>query len=126
MSTSASRWSCSAARCCRSSPSATRPPSGPSWTAWPRRSRRRWPAVSPPARRRPGTWWGRRRRRRLTETSLLSGGSGGPSIPQDGTLLGALFESLVTLSVRVYAQAAEASVHHFRTSDGEHEVDLIV
>jgi uncharacterized protein len=42
------------------------------------------------------------------------------------TLLGALFESLVTLSVRVYAQASEASVKHLRTASGEHEVDLVV
>ncbi len=44
----------------------------------------------------------------------------------DGTLLGALFESLMTLSVRVYAQACEARVRHLRTQGGEHEVDLIV
>ncbi len=44
----------------------------------------------------------------------------------DGTLLGALFESLMTLSVRVYAQACEARVHHLRTQGGEREVDLIV
>ena len=41
-------------------------------------------------------------------------------------MLGALFESLVTLSVRVYAQAAEARVGHLRTRGGRHEVDLIV
>jgi uncharacterized protein len=46
--------------------------------------------------------------------------------PRDGTLLGQLFESLVTLSVRVYAQLAEARVRHLRTTDGRHEVDLIV
>lgn len=46
--------------------------------------------------------------------------------PRDGALLGALFESLVTLSVKVYAQAAEASVSHFRTRGGRHEADLIV
>jgi predicted AAA+ superfamily ATPase len=46
--------------------------------------------------------------------------------PPDGALLGQLFESLVTLSVRVYAQAAEARVHHLRTYDGRQEVDLIV
>ncbi|MDQ3454576.1 MAG: DUF4143 domain-containing protein [Actinomycetota bacterium] len=45
---------------------------------------------------------------------------------RDGSLLGALFESLVALSVRVYAQAAEARVHHLRTRNGDHEVDLIV
>lgn len=48
------------------------------------------------------------------------------SIPRDGTLLGALFESLVTLSTRVYADASGASVSHFRTQRGDHEVDLIV
>src|SRR5215813_12512452 len=47
-----------------------------------------------------------------------------PMVPRPGPLLGALFESLVTLSVRVYAQAAEATVHHLRTRDGDHEVDL--
>jgi predicted AAA+ superfamily ATPase len=57
---------------------------------------------------------------------LLKGEAPGPSIPRDGTLLGALFESLVTLSVRVYAQAAEASVGHLRTRGGRHEVDLVV
>ena len=41
-------------------------------------------------------------------------------------MLGALFESLVALSVRAYAQAAEASVKHLRTAGGAREVDLIV
>ena len=58
--------------------------------------------------------------------ALLKGESLGPSIPRDGTLLGALFESLVTQSVRVYAQGAEATVGHLRTKGGRHEVDLIV
>ena len=51
-----------------------------------------------------------------------------PNAPvrRPGPLLGALFESLVTLSVRVYAQAAEATVHHLRTWDSRHEVDLII
>lgn len=40
-------------------------------------------------------------------------------------LLGALFESLVTLSVRVMSQHAEANVYNIRTAGGEHEVDLI-
>ncbi len=58
--------------------------------------------------------------------ALLEGARTGPSIPRDGTLFGALFESLVTLSVRVYAQAAEARVFHLRTKRGDHEIDLIV
>ena len=58
--------------------------------------------------------------------ALLAGRSGGPSILRDNTLLGCLFESLVTQSVRVYAQAAEARVGHLRTHRGEREVDLIV
>jgi predicted AAA+ superfamily ATPase len=61
-----------------------------------------------------------------TANALLKGESPGPNIPRDGTLLGALFESLVTQSIRVYAQAAEASVGHLRTHRGDHEVDLIV
>lgn len=40
--------------------------------------------------------------------------------------MGALFESLVAQSVRVYAQAAEARVGHLRTRSTEHEVDLVV
>lgn len=58
--------------------------------------------------------------------ALLEAGSQGPLTPRDGTLLGQLFESLVALDVRVYAQAAEARVGHLRTHGGEHEVDLIV
>jgi predicted AAA+ superfamily ATPase len=58
--------------------------------------------------------------------ALLEVGSTGPLTPRDGTLLGQLFESLVTLDVRVFAQAAEARVGHLRTHGGEHEVDLIV
>jgi uncharacterized protein len=60
------------------------------------------------------------------EDALLSGRQASTRIPRDGTLLGALFESLVAASVRVYAQAGEAQVGHFRTHRGEHEVDLIV
>jgi uncharacterized protein len=61
-----------------------------------------------------------------TATSLLTGDPVAPAIPRDGTFLGALFESLVTLTVRVYAQAAEARVRHLRTHRGDHEVDLVV
>ncbi len=58
--------------------------------------------------------------------ALLEVGTAGPLTPRDGPLFGQLFESLVTLDVRVYAQAAEARVGHLRTHGGEHEVDLIV
>lgn len=58
--------------------------------------------------------------------ALLGGSPGREFLPREGTLLGGLFESLVTLSVRVYAQANEARVSHLRTRAGEHEVDLIV
>lgn len=71
----------------------------------------------------------------IDERALLGGLSAGADVmtikrtdapPRDGTFLGQLLESLVTQSVLVYAQAAEARVHHLRTYDGEHEVDLIV
>lgn len=51
---------------------------------------------------------------------------GGRAGPRGGSLVGALFESLVALSLRVYAQSAEARVAHLRTRAGEREVDLIV
>jgi uncharacterized protein len=58
--------------------------------------------------------------------ALLAGGSPGPTIVREGTLLGALFESLAGLSVRVYAAHNEAVVGHMRTARGRQEIDLIV
>ncbi len=58
--------------------------------------------------------------------ALLDGAEGSVAVPRDGTLLGHLFEALVTQSVRVYAQAAEAEVMHLRTKGGRQEVDLVV
>jgi len=58
--------------------------------------------------------------------SLLGGDGPTTPGPRDGTFLGALFESLATQSLRVFAHAAEATVSHLRTHRGEHEVDLIV
>ncbi len=43
-----------------------------------------------------------------------------------GTWLGALFESLTALSVRVYADAIGARTGHLRTKGGSQEIDLIV
>lgn len=62
----------------------------------------------------------------LDADALLSGREVGPPIARPSSLLGALFESLCTLSLRVYAQASEARVYHLRTNAGEHEVDLII
>ena len=62
----------------------------------------------------------------LDAAALLAGHEGQVRVPRDDTLFGGLFESLVTLSVRVFAQAAEARVHHLRTQAGRHEVDLVV
>lgn len=58
--------------------------------------------------------------------SLLKARPARPSVARDGTLLGALFESLVTLCMRVYAQRIDARIAHLRTWSGEHEIDLIV
>lgn len=62
----------------------------------------------------------------LNAAALLSGEERDARIPRDGTFLGNLFESLVTLDVRVYAQSLGARVGHLRMHRGEHEVDLIV
>ncbi|HET8990421.1 MAG TPA: DUF4143 domain-containing protein [Acidimicrobiales bacterium] len=62
----------------------------------------------------------------LEPAALLAGDEGGIEIIRDGTLLGNLFESLVTLDVRVFAQALGARIGHLRVHRGEHEIDLIV
>lgn len=62
----------------------------------------------------------------LGPDALLLGEQGAVRVPRDGTFLGALFESVVALSLRVYAQRSEAKVGHLRTHRGEHEVDMIV
>ncbi|RBP64954.1 hypothetical protein DFO66_10560 [Brevibacterium sanguinis] len=54
----------------------------------------------------------------LSASSLLT--------PAGAHMAGPLFESLVTLTVRVIAQAAEATVSHLRVRGGDHEVDLVV
>ncbi len=61
----------------------------------------------------------------LTHDALVDG-QGTPIGPQAGTMVGHLFESLVTLCVRVPAQAAEAEVAHLRTRNGDHEIDLVL
>jgi uncharacterized protein len=58
--------------------------------------------------------------------ALLAGEEPAATQLRLGDLTGRLFESLVTLSVRAYAQAAESRTAHFRTHGGEREVDLLV
>ena len=62
----------------------------------------------------------------LSHEALITGVGGSVHIPRGGSFLGALFESLVVLSLRTYAQLAEANVGHFRTHRGDHEVDVII
>lgn len=62
----------------------------------------------------------------MNSDALLDIPTAGPPVPRDGPLIGALFESLVTLSMRVYAQLARAAVHHLRTQRGDREIDLVV
>jgi predicted AAA+ superfamily ATPase len=64
--------------------------------------------------------------RLLGGREALLDGEGRPVGPQSGSLLGHLFESLATLCVRVCAQAAEATLAHLRTRNGDHEIDLVV
>jgi predicted AAA+ superfamily ATPase len=52
-------------------------------------------------------------------------GEGDRIAAASGSLLGALFESLATLTVRVLAAGAEANVFHLRTKEGAREIDLI-
>jgi len=61
----------------------------------------------------------------VSKERLLTGADEHTNL-REGTLLGALFEHLAVMSVRVYAQAIDAHVYHLRTHGGEHEVDMIV
>jgi len=61
-----------------------------------------------------------------TTTHLLAADDGPVVVPRDGSLLGDLFESLVAQSIRTFAQAAQANVHHLRTRGGHREIDFIV
>ncbi|HET6624812.1 MAG TPA: DUF4143 domain-containing protein [Nocardioidaceae bacterium] len=63
----------------------------------------------------------------VTSQGLLRG-EGERVVPRGdtNTWLGALFESLVTQSIKVYAGAAQANVGHLRTKDNAREIDLIV
>ncbi len=62
----------------------------------------------------------------VNEQALISPSQTSKSIIRDASLLGNLFESLVTQSVRVYAQANQTETFHVRTAGGEHEIDLLV
>lgn len=59
-------------------------------------------------------------------SQLLAGDPPNSVVARDGGFLGGLFESLAALSVRVFAQRSDATVHHLRTEGGRHEVDFIV
>ena len=63
---------------------------------------------------------------RRTKAHLLRGDQRGIMIPNDGSLLGNLFESLAALTVRASAQAVGAHVGHLRTRNGDREVDFVV
>lgn len=63
---------------------------------------------------------------RLDEGDLVTGKPPEPAVARDGVFLGALFESLVALTVRVFAQPVEASVGHLRRRNGDHEVDFVL
>lgn len=63
---------------------------------------------------------------RRSATRLLGGDAPESVQPRDGGFLGGLFENLAGLSVRLFAQANDAQVHHLRTEAGRREVDFIV
>lgn len=62
----------------------------------------------------------------IGEAALLRGEGAETAAPRNQGLLGRLFESLVALNLRVFAQTARASVHHLRKRAGEREIDFII
>lgn len=67
-------------------------------------------------------------KRHLADPSLAAGllDADASRLLKDGETLGFLFESLVTRDIRVYAQAHDAVVHHYRERDGSLEADLVI
>ncbi|MFA4929657.1 MAG: DUF4143 domain-containing protein [Patulibacter sp.] len=61
----------------------------------------------------------------VDQAGLLRG-DGDRVATSTGTWLGALFESLVVQSIRVYAEACGGRVGHLRTKNATREIDLIV
>lgn len=67
-------------------------------------------------------------KRLLADPSLAAAllGSSSQRLLSDLRTLGFLFEALVAHDLRVYAEAAGASLYHYRERDGRLEVDLVV
>jgi predicted AAA+ superfamily ATPase len=63
---------------------------------------------------------------RLDQRRLLDFQDPAELRPRDGSALGPLFEALVALSLKTYAQANDANLFHFRTPNGNHEIDFVV
>lgn len=67
-------------------------------------------------------------KRLLADPSLSAAllGASSQRLLTDLNTLGFLFEALVAHDLRVYAEAADASLYHYRERDGRLEVDLVV
>ena len=67
-------------------------------------------------------------KRLLADPSLSAAllGAASQRLLTDLNTLGFLFEALVAHDLRVYAEAADASLYHYRERDGRLEVDLVV
>jgi len=62
----------------------------------------------------------------IGKNDLLMGRATSVFERKNKTFAGRLFESLVAQSMKVFAEACEASVSFLRTRNGDHEVDLII
>lgn len=67
----------------------------------------------------------------VTAASLVDGGVTSPAglpaaVAAGRSLLGGLFESMVTHDLRVHAQSADARVSHMRTWNDQREIDLVI
>lgn len=62
----------------------------------------------------------------LDEQQLLHGAQVKTLGPQEGSILGRLFEGLVAQSLHTYADVLEARLSHIRQFQGRHEVDFLL
>ena len=63
---------------------------------------------------------------RASVKGLRTGKLANTPVQVDVGMPGRLFESLMALNLRVYAQAAHAKVYHFRDGGGRHEIDFML
>jgi predicted AAA+ superfamily ATPase len=62
----------------------------------------------------------------IDEETLITGGAESRFDATYGTIVGRMFESLIALSIKTYAEVNDAHVGYLTTRSGSHEIDFII